>query len=180
MDVELAPQVILPLWCGEPRKTRTMFKYSGALLSLGSPCLQCLCHNTAFVPAVCSVYKSSCYMIKIRGHIKSVMSAIVTVNSRRPLVVFLCPGFVFYVHLFYLLHHPDLVTSIPPFSQWSEPGRYLWSSEPIRSSRCGSGKCCSSTLLFLFLLLTPVIIDSCVLPRQRLLPTNRRASAPDA
>lgn len=31
-------------------------------------------------------------------------------------MVFLCPGFVFYIHLFYLLHHPDLVTSIPPFS----------------------------------------------------------------
>lgn len=179
MDVERAPQVTLPLWCGEPRKTRTMFKYSGALLSLGSPCLQYKCHNTAFVPAVCSFHKSFCYRFKMRGNIRSQISAIVSILWH-PLMIFLCPGFVMYIHLFYLSHHPDLVTSILPFSQWSEPGRYVWTSEPIRSSRSSSGKCRSSTLLLFLFLLTPVIIDSCVLPCQRLLPTNRRASAPDA
>lgn len=131
------------------------------------------CDNTVFVPAVCSFYKSFCYRIKIRN-ISSQMSAIVSILWH-PLVIFFL-----YLNMFYLLHHPDHLNSIPPFSQWTEPGRHLWTSEPIRSSWCSSGKCCSSTLLFFLFLLTPVIIDSCVLPFQRLLPTNRRASATDA
>lgn len=93
---------------------------------------------------------------------------------------FLCSSFVSLILLFYLMHRPHLVTSIPPFPQWSQPGRHFRSSKPNRSSRCSSGKCGPATLLLLLFLLTPVVIDSSFLPRQHLLQTNCGTSAPDA